>query len=332
MALAGMNQVRHLYVGLQYPGHADVAALKGGANGDLALLSADGTAVAAGEKFVFLKKNNKGTVITSDIVNPNNILYAKSVAYTAPTLGSATISNITVNANTLYTVEIAIKQFGSLSPEDEYVKKAFYKAKTGDNQENIVDGLIQSLARNFSREEPTLSSTTAFTLADTSVVQLKDNMYFSFAKVGTGATATLVITEKTDWVENSYEVGKMTRTNLDFYVDVKAEDLPDIARVISSGGVGTGYKVLDMEYYLKGERNDFYRGAGYPHNLSNTYDAVQTETYHIVELAYFDEGRDEAKKSKKQLTIVMPVAQVTEANAMIANLNTILGAGSIATL
>ena len=45
MALAAQNQVRNLYVGLDFPGHASVSALKSGSNGDLALLSADGTAI-----------------------------------------------------------------------------------------------------------------------------------------------------------------------------------------------------------------------------------------------------------------------------------------------
>lgn len=329
MALAGQNQVRHLYVGLKYPGHANVGALKGGANGDLALLSADGTAVAANKNFTFLKKNNKGSLVTSDIVNPRNILYAKSKEYTAAVLGSATVSGLTVNVNTLYTIEMVVKQFGSLSPENEYVKKAFYKAITGDDQENIVDGLVQSLARNWSREEPTTGETEAYTLKDLSVIQIPTNKYFSFAKTGAAATAALVITEKSDWLNEGYVVGKMTRTNLDFYVDAKFETLPTITRVASAPGIGDGYNVVDMEYYLKGERNDFYRGLGYPHNLENAYDATVAENYHIIELGYFDEGRDEAKKSKKQITIVMPVAEKIAMNVMIGNLNTILGAATI---
>ena len=125
MSLAAQNQVRNLFIGLDYPEHANVAALKGGVNGDIAVLSADGSAVAAGEKFTLLKKSNKGTMLSSDIINPSTVLYAKPIAYQAPVLGKITISALTVDANTLYTVEVAISGFGSLSVEDEYITKAF---------------------------------------------------------------------------------------------------------------------------------------------------------------------------------------------------------------
>ena len=58
MALAAQKQVRQLYVGSDFPQHANVGALKAGANGDLALLSQDGSAIGAGKKFSLLKKSN----------------------------------------------------------------------------------------------------------------------------------------------------------------------------------------------------------------------------------------------------------------------------------
>lgn len=329
MGLAGQKQVRHMYVGLKYPEHANIAALKAGTNGDLAVLSADGSAVAAGAKFQLFKKNNKGTILNSDIIDPSKVLYAKSVEYVAPVLGSATISDFTANANTLYTVEVAIKQFGSLSPEDEYIKKAFYKAKTGDTAENIVDGLVASLARNFSREEPSLSATFSYTNAGATTVNLPDNVYFSFAKTGTGASAALVITEKTTWSDLDFDRDRRTRTNLDFHVNATNVSVPTVTMVASKPAVLGGKQVAEMEFYLKGERNDFYRGAGYPHNFENTYDADPSLAYNGVELAYYDEGRDEAKKSHKQLTIVVPDSDAADLNLLIADLNTILGAGTI---
>lgn len=327
--LAALNQVRHLYVGLDYPGHANVGALKAGTNGDIALLSQDGTAVAAGKKFMILKKNNKGTMLSSDVVDPSKILFAKSVPYVAPVLGSATISGITANANTLYTVEVVIKQFGSYSPENEYVKKAFYKAKVGDTAEHIVDGLVKSLARNFKREEPTLSTTFAYTDAGAVTTQEPENAYFTFAKVGTGAAASLTITEKTTWVDNSFDPDTKTRENIDFVVNANFETLPTIVNVASKTATGSGKQVAAMEFYLKGERNDIYRGAGYPHNFKGTYDAEINGEYHAIELGYFEEGRDEAKKSKKGITVYFEDADKVAMNVMIADLNTILGAGTV---
>lgn len=326
------NQVRHLYVGLDYPQHTSVEDLKGGANGDLAVLSATGEPVELGKKFQVLKKNNKGILLSSDIIDPKNILYSRAVAYKAPVLGSAVISDISVDINTLYTIEIAIKQFGSMSPEDEYVKKAFYKSKTGDDQEKIVDGLIKSLSRNFSREEPTTSATFTYAPSGGAFIELKDNSYFSFTKTGTGASATLTITEKTDWADNSFDPDRRTRTNLDFSVNAKFTTLPTVVSVNSAPAKLGGKQVAEMEFYLKGERNDIYRGAGYPHNFVGTYDADVNATYNAVEIGYFDEGRDEAKKSKKQLTIVMPfttLASQVDINNLISDLKTVLGEDSM---
>jgi len=317
MALAAQNQVRNLFVGLAYPDHASVSALKAGANGDIAILSADGTVPSAGDKFMLLKKSNKGTLLSSDIINPANVLYSKSVAYTAPTLGSSTISALTVDVNTLYTVSITIRGYGSYSPEDEYVKKGFYKAGTGDDQEAIVDGLIVSLNRNFARE--TGASATA-------------NPYFSFAKTGTGASAALVITEKTDWADDSFDRDTKTRLNLDFLVGTGFTTNPTQVDVASNPGVGSGKAVAADEFYLAGETGDFMRGAGYPHNFKNTYDADQTATYNTIEIGFYEEGRDEAKKSKKSITINLPFTNLagnSVINTMIADLNTALGAGSI---
>ncbi len=317
MGLAAQNQVRNLFIGKEFPNHATVSALKAGSSGDLAVLSADGSAPALGEKFMVLQKNQKGTIVSSDIINPANVLYAKSIAYKAQTLGQTTISDITVDANTLYTVEVAICGYGSYSPEDEYIKKAFYKAATGDDQEAIVDGLIASLNRNFSRE---VGSTASY------------NPNFSFTKTGSGATSALVITEKTDWADNSFDPDTMNRINLDFRVNASFSTLPTITVVNGNAGTGNGKSVAIDEFYLKGERNDYMRNAGYPHNLKNFYDADSSLNYNTVEIGFYEEGRDEAKKSKKSITInidTSSLADNTTTNALITKLNVALGAGSI---
>ena len=68
------------------------------------------------------------------------------------------------------------------------------------------------------------------------------------------------------------------------------------------------------------------RGLGYPNNFDAVYDSVLTKNYFLVELAYFSEGRDDAMKSKKQLTIACPSLEY--ANVLIGQLNTVLN-GSI---
>jgi hypothetical protein len=314
MALAAQNQVRNLYVGLDFPGHASVSALKSGSNGDLALLSADGSAPAAGENLMFLLKEATGTVVSSDIVKPSNVLYAKSIPFVAQTMGTGTISGLTVDVNTLYSVEIAISGFGSLSREDEYLKKAFYKAVTGDDQEAIVDGLIASLNRNFSREVGANATS---------------NPSFAFTKTGSGASAALVVTEKP--VAN-FDANTLTRKQIDFRVNCTATTTPTIVNVAGNPGVGTGMQVAENEFYLKGERNDYLRGAGYPHNLNNSYLADPTASYNTIEIGFYEEGRDEAKKSKKSITINVPFTNLagnSVINGLVADLNTVLGASTL---
>ena len=51
-----------------------------------------------------------------------------------------------------------------------------------------------------------------------------------------------------------------------------------------------------------------------------------------IEIGYWEEGRDEAKKSNKQLTLAMPFTNLagnSTINDLISDLNTALGAGSV---
>lgn len=311
------GQVRHMYVGTADV--ADFAALKAGTANSLVLLGADGGAVAAGKDFKLFQKDALGNIISSDTIKADNVLRARSVAYTTFALRKYTVSALTVDANTLYTVNIFISGFGSLSPEDEYLKQGFYKAAAGDDQEAIVDGLISSLGRNFSREVGATATT---------------NKNFTFSKTGTGATAALVVEGKVD--DTGFDGNKKTRVFTDFTLDVSATTYPTVTITeAGSKGVGTGYQVVRSEYELLGERGDTMRLGAYPNNIVGpALVSVPTGTYDLIEISYYDEGRDEAKKSNKQLTIAMSTASAPNAlvNSVIADLNTILGASSVDTI
>ena len=311
------GQVRHMYVGTADV--ADFAALKAGTANSLVLLGADGGAVAAGKDFKLFQKDALGNIISSDTIKVDNVLRARSVAYTTFALRKYTVSALTVDANTLYTVNILISGFGSLSPEDEYLKQGFYKAAAGDEQEAIVDGLIASLARNFSREVGATATT---------------NKNFTFSKTGSGSTAALVVEGKVD--DTGFDGNKKTRVFTDFSLDVNATTYPTVALTeAGSKGVGTGYQVVRSEYELLGERGDTMRLGAYPNNIVGpALVSVPSGTYDLIEISYYDEGRDEAKKSNKQLTIAMSTADAPNAavTSVIADLNTILGASSVETI
>jgi hypothetical protein len=309
MGLAGQNQVRHIYVANDAIAGTDIATFRSGAAvGDLMTLSADGSAPAAGEPFKFYLKTASG-IVSSDTIKPGNILSGKTLDYSAKVVKVATISALpTPVAGQLVAVSIIIQGFGSLSVEDEYVKKAFYKVVTGDNQEAVVDGLITSLNRNFAREVGANATS---------------NPTFTFSKTGSTTTAALVITEK---AQPDFDKDKRTRKQTQFTVNISGlTSVPTIAYTGGFAGVGTSEQVQDMEFYLMGERGDFYRGAGYPHNFDQAYQAVAGTNYNLIEFAYFDEGRDEAKKSKKQITLAVPFVNLAgnaNVNLIVTDVNT----------
>ena len=321
MGLAGQNQVRHMYVGQAPEGTVTSMAtlVSTGVANDFLLLGKDGDAVSAGGDFKLFQKDALGNIISSDTIKADNVLDVRSVAYTAAVNKEVAISALTVDANSLYTVNIEIQGHGSLSPEDTYLKQGYYKASSGDDQEAIVDGLILSLNRNFAREAGSTLTT---------------NNSFEFNKTGSGAAAALVITGKAD--DHSFDGDKKIQVYNDFTVDISCTTYPTVT--IAQGGskgVGTGHQVVEMEHYLLGERGDTYRQNGYPHNIVGpALVSSASGSYDIIEVSYYDEGRNEAKKSKKTLTIAIPTAAVPNANVngVIADLNTILGSGSVSTI
>lgn len=180
--MVGENQARNLYV-VGTSTNTTIATVAAGANLNAAVLESDGTAAVADKPFLLAVKNGQGELISSDEIDPNKILYAHSVDYVARSVGKASIGGFTVTAGELYQIQIIFQGHGSLSVENEYIKEAFYKAVTGDDAEKVVDGLIKSLARNFSREEPNLlGETFAYVDAGEVTHNLPENAFFSFSK------------------------------------------------------------------------------------------------------------------------------------------------------
>lgn len=330
MSMIGEIQVRNMYVADRYPTLDTVAGGTGdintdetslhkvlhddGTNLDILMAQPGGLAIVNNSEFQFVLKNHKGGMTISDAINPKRVTYASSKSYAAPVQKVQTFSAISAVANELYSVRVTIAGFGSLSVENEYIKEAFYKSKTGDDQEAIVDGLIASLNRNFSREQGSTATT---------------NTGFTFTKTGATTTAALVITEK-NWIPAYYVTGKKDRLTMDWRAGFNGGDFnaTDVVTPGSSGN-GTGYQTRNMEYYFLGNREDSMRGMGYPHNFDAVYNSDLNGTYQTLEVGYFDEGRDDAQiKSKKQITVVLQ--SVTHMNLLIAEINkSLLAAGIV---
>lgn len=336
MAMVGENQVRNILVASAFPEHATISALRGGSNGDLAALDSDGTAVVNDSEIMFALKNNQGKVRLSDVLKPANITSASVTQYTAPTKKVVTVNSINVTANKIYSISLIVAGFGSLSVENEIILKGHYKSKTGDNAEDIVDGLIINLSKSIGRQQPTLGTTTTYSPQTGDDVQIKDNPWFTLAKTGTDGTAAIVITEKA-WEADYYVTNKKTRLQLEWEVVCSVIDdntVDPTVAVTTAGtlGKGTGYQVRNLEAYLLGNVQDSYRGIGYPHNFEAEYDSSLTGTYNLIELEYFDESRDDPKKSKKQLTIVIPYTNLagnSVTNLVITEINKALNSSPL---
>jgi hypothetical protein len=197
------------------------------------------------------------------------------------------------------------------------MKQGYYKAVSGDDAEAVVDGLIASLNRNFAREVGANATS---------------NPYFTFAKTGSGSTAALTVEGKL--FSSNFDGDKKIKIYNEFDVDISCETYPTVTITnAASEGSGTGYQVVEMEYFLLGERGDTYRLNGYPNNIVGPGLASDpSKSYNFIEIAYYDEGRDEAKKSKKGLTIASEFTNLAgnaQLNAVITDLNTILGASTV---
>ena len=215
----------------------------------------------SGDDIAVFVKDALGNVTSSGAIKNSQITDVRVVPFEAKTLKAYAISGLTVDSNSLYTVNITISQHGSLSSEDDYVKQAFYQAGSSDTDLSIIQGLVANLNANFSKEVGANASS---------------NPYLSFVSSG-----------------------------LDFTVDISSTTYPTVGNTVSqSPGKGTGYQIQEMEFYLLGARGDTYREGGYPHNIVGP-GLVSTSdgSYNVVEISYWNEGRDEAKKSKQAITL-----------------------------
>lgn len=440
MALIGEQNVRNVLIMKAYPNHATMAEARNATIGDGVCVSADGTAPAAGEDFLVGVRNSSGEMTTVKI-NPSSVYSAGSKKAAAATLPEYTVSIPTSpTAGEVYEIRFVINQFGSLSVEDEYVKSAFYKVMTGDDDDAVADGLVKSLYRNFSREVPTTSKTVTFTDHDGGTHVLPQNNFFDFdvdataggtAEVATltvdtvateagnilvtlagveyevpvtaaasvtdqateikdwinanapdhtatssigvvtitskyerleenlvsdangvaGFTSTdatttpgaqgtalqIVIKEKDDWFASYYATGKKTRLDLSYSVTANfGADTGTVTNSVAKvKGVGTGYEVRNVEEYLLGNRQDTFRGAGYPHNFPESYDSELDATYHYVEVQFKDYGRDDEQIASKQSVLIAvkeDIGTFTQVNNLIGDLNTAINGANGVTI
>ena len=284
---------------------------------------------------LYFEYKGADNLMRSDLIDTKNILYAKATDATAMAhdLKSVTIaldSNVNGGAPVAgqdYILRIAFKQYVGMSDEDQYFKYGMVHAYAGMDASEFYKVLAVSLAKNFSREVvplikieiKTASATTEVT-PTTKVADL------------TGTYTGVVITE----VEPPWRLGVMAQTP--GYLTVQSVPVTvngderhwATLTESTSGSIGNGKTIADLEYFCMGERGDMYRQVGWPHNIPTTYLVDPAKAYCVFDIHYAYVGSNESvQKSEKTITIVC--ADKAELNKVIAAFNTATGL-SIATL
>ena len=326
MATFSVNQVRQLYVAtsLKTP-----HVLASDAAGSIAVKN------DTAKSHLYFEYKGADNLMRSDLIDTKNILYAKATDATAMAhnLKSVTValdSNVNGGAPVAgqdYILRIAFKQYVGMSDEDQYFKYGMVHAYAGMSASEFYKVLAVSLAKNFSREivplikiEIKTASATTEVTPTTKVADLKDTY--------TG----VVVTE----VEQPWRLGVMAQTPVYFTVQSVPVTVNGDERhwatltESTSGSIGNGKTIADLEYFCMGERGDMYRQVGWPHNIPTTYLVDPTKTYCVFDIHYAYVGSNESvQKSEKTITIVC--ADKAELNKVITAFNTATGL-SVATL
>lgn len=326
MATFSVNQVRQLYVAtsLKTP-----HVLASDAAGSIAVKN------DTAKSHLYFEYKGADNLMRSDLIDTKNILYAKATDATAMahSLKSVTValdSNVNGGAPVAgqdYILRIAFKQYVGMSDEDQYFKYGMVHAYAGMSASEFYKVLAVSLAKNFSREivplikiEIKTASATTEVTPTTKVADLKDTY--------TG----VVVTE----VEQPWRLGVMAQTPVYFTVQSVPVTVNGDERhwatltESTSGSIGNGKTIADLEYFCMGERGDMYRQVGWPHNIPTTYLVDPTKTYCVFDIHYAYVGSNESvQKSEKTITIVC--ASKAELNKVITAFNTATGL-SVATL
>ena len=321
-----VNQVRQLYVAtaLKTP-----HVLASDAAGSIAVNN------DTVKSHLYFEYKGADNLMRSDLIDTKNILYAKATDATAMAhnLKSVTValdSNVNGGAPVAgqdYILRIAFKQYVGMSDEDQYFKFGMVHVYAGMTASDFYKILAISLAKNFSREvvplvkiEVTDGSDETEVTPLTKIEDLEDTY--------TG----VVITE----VEQPWRLGVMAQTPVYFTVQSVPVTVNGDERHWAtltegtSGSIGNGKTIADLEYFCMGERGDVYRQVGWPHNIPTTYLVDPTKTYCVFDIHYAYVGSNESvQKSEKTITLVS--ADTAELKKVITAFNTATGL-TVATL
>lgn len=357
MATFSTNQVRQLYV---------AKALK--ATHVLASEAAGSIAVKndTAKNHLYFEYKGADNLMRSDLIDIKNILYAKATDADAMAheLKSVTVTlDTNVNggapvAGQDYILRIAFRQYVGMSDEDQYFKYGMVHAYAGMDADEFYKALALSIAKNFSREVVPLIKIEVHSEATKSKGGFDSNGYMVVTPTTkdngksdttnpyyvTDALVTDIDSIRITEVEQPWRLGVMAQTPVYFTVQSVPVTVNGDERHWAtltegtSGSIGNGKTIADLEYFCMGERGDIYRGVGFPNNIPTTYLVDPTVKYNVIDIHYAYVGSNESvQKSEKTITLVVPKVGADNqtsnklANDIISAINTATGL-TIATL
>lgn len=339
MSVFSTNQARHLYVATAFKSN-NVSASD--AAGSIAV-KAD-----TAKNHLYFEYKGADNLMRSDLIDIKNILYAKAIDADdmAHELKAVTVtldSNVNSGAPVAgqeYILRIAFRQYVGMSEEDQYFKYGMVHAYTGMDADEFYKVLALSIAKNFSREVVPLIKIEVHSKATKSKGGFDSNGYMVVTPTTKDngksdttnpyyATDTLVtdidsirITE----VEQPWRLGVMAQTPVYFTVQSVPVTVNGDERhwatltESTSGSIGNGKLIADLEYFCMGERGDIYRGVGFPNSIPTKYMVDASKKYYVLDIHYAYVGSNEAvQKSEKDITIVC--ADKAELNKIITAVN-----------
>ena len=340
MSVFSTNQARHLYVATAFKS-ANVSASD--AAGSIAV-KAD-----TAKNHLYFEYKGADNLMRSDLIDIKNILYAKAIDADdmAHELKAVTVtldSNVNSGAPVAgqeYILRIAFRQYVGMSEEDQYFKYGMVHAYTGMDADEFYKVLALSIAKNFSREVVPLIKIEVHSKATKSKGGFDSNGYMVVTPTtkdngksdntnpyydGTSAIVTDIDSIRITEVEQPWRLGVMAQTPVYFTVQSVPVTVNGDERhwatltESTSGSIGNGKLIADLEYFCMGERGDIYRGVGFPNSIPTKYMVDASKKYYVLDIHYAYVGSNEAvQKSEKDITIVC--ADKAELNKIITAIN-----------
>lgn len=329
MSVFGPNQVEELIIGNAVATETTLATfISSASDKEIKILSADGSAPAAGKDFKLFQKTAgsaaKGLNFEfSDVIKADKVKEVILKTYSAETLKSVTVGAFApLAANHTYALEVRLFQDGgSLSPENfATITGYFVSGATAPTAAEVQAGILASINANLTRRGG----------GELSVVD--------------GGTDTIDVTG----IFQPVVLGKITGRQIEFDVTPKVfnnasvnhENIATNAVTQVAGnnpGVGTGKYAQNLEWFTKGYKYEAYRQTGYPADFTERtpFYSNPNGIYNVIHIKYFDDRNSPTVEvQEKVLTILIEKATDTLANnastnAILDSLQLILGAGNV---